>query len=86
MLYIIVKGSMEKFQEELFLYSESALNIVSYIKYMFIREKKGNYWVVACQVRPAWLSSSIYLVMLAASGKIIWECLIKDYMYTEGPN
>lgn len=43
MLYIIVKGSMEKFQEELFLYSESALNIVSYIKYMFIREKKGNY-------------------------------------------
>ena len=29
MLYITVKGGMEKFQEELFLYSESALNIVS---------------------------------------------------------
>lgn len=29
MLYIIVKGSMENFQNKLFLYSKFALNIVS---------------------------------------------------------
>lgn len=29
MLYIIAKGSMENFQNKLFLYSKSALNIVS---------------------------------------------------------